>query len=391
MIWGWLHRHPRAVDLALVALLLVLGAGAAVRNEQHEAAAIALGVAATLTLLARRQHPLAVVLLVGAATLAMIALGVWALPLPLGVALYTLMAARPQAGERAAGIAVIVAVTISVLSSRLEFGAGAARSVFLIAAALLGDSVGSRRAYVREIEEKAERLERERESETRRAAAEEQARIARELHDVIAHALSVIVVQAGAADDAFELDAERAREPVRAIDVAARAALADLRRVLGVLQESAEYAPQPGLAQLDQLIEQVRATGLDVALEIQGARAPLPAAVDLSAYRIVQEALTNTLKHSPGAWARVTVAYEPNELVLSVEDDGHGPREDHELGGAGGGHGLVGMRERAAVYGGVVQAGRGADGGFAVRARLPTRPLVPGGELNLTTTEEVPA
>ena len=366
MIWGWLHRHPRAVDLALVALLLVLGAGAAVRNEQHEAAAIVLGVAATLTLLARRQHPLAVVLLVGAATLAMIALGVWALPLPLGVALYTLMAARPQAGERAAGIAVIVAVTISVLSSRLEFGAGAARSVFLIAAALLGDSVGSRRAYVREIEAKAERLERERESETRRAAAEEQARIARELHDVIAHALSVIVVQAGAADDAFELDAERAREPVRAIDVAARAALADLRRVLGVLQESAEYAPQPGLAQLDQLIEQVRATGLDVALEIQGARAPLPAAVDLSAYRIVQEALTNTLKHAGAEHVRVGIRYG-KRLELEVRDDGRGPRN----GGGRNGRGLVGMNERVTVLGGILATGPAPGGGFRVAAEIP--------------------
>jgi signal transduction histidine kinase len=128
-----------------------------------------------------------------------------------------------------------------------------------------------------------------------------------------------------------------------------------------------------------------------VELRVTGDAVDLPPGIDLSAYRIVQEALTNTLKHSPGARARVTVAYEPNEIVLSVEDDGEGPRDDYELGGAGGGHGLAGMRERAAVYGGVVQAGRGSDGGFAVRARLPTRPLVPGGELSPTTTQEVPA
>jgi signal transduction histidine kinase len=159
--------------------------------------------------------------------------------------------------------------------------------VFLIAAAVLGDSMGSRRAYVSEIEQKADRLERERESENRRAAAEEQARIARELHDVIAHALSVIVVQAGAADDAFGVDPARAREPIRAIDSAARAALGDLRRVLGILQSSTEYEPQPRLDQLDRLVDQVRATGLHVSVEFEGALRPLPTAVDLSAFRIV--------------------------------------------------------------------------------------------------------
>ena len=127
---------------------------------------------------------------------------------------------------------------------------------------------------MREIEEKADRLERERESESRRATAEEQARIARELHDIVAHALSVIVAQSGAADDAFERDPAQAREPIRAINSAARAALADLRRVLGILQDSAEYEPQPGLDQLDGLVEQIRATGLDVSLEVEGAPRP---------------------------------------------------------------------------------------------------------------------
>src|SRR5204862_7217333 len=142
---------------------------------------------------------------------------------------------REQRAERAVGFASILAVAIAVLAAgSLDFGAAAARVVFLIAAALLGDSIGSRRAYVREIEEKAARLEREQEIEARRAAAEEQARIARELHDVVAHALSVIVVQAGAADDAFDRDLDAARSSIRAVDESARAALADLRRVLGI-------------------------------------------------------------------------------------------------------------------------------------------------------------
>ena len=159
---------------------------------------------------------------------------------------------------------------------------------------------------MREIEEKARRLEREREAEAQRVVAEEQSRIARELHDVVAHALSVIVVQAAAADDVFEVEPRRAREPIRAIELAARAALGDLRRVLGIIQDGAEYEPQPGLARLDSLVEQVRATGLDVALEFEGAARPLPAAVDLSAYRIVQEALTNTLKHAGAEHATVS-------------------------------------------------------------------------------------
>jgi signal transduction histidine kinase len=366
MIWGWLSRHPRALDVTLVALVLAAGIGAAFHHGRHLAVAVTLSVVAGLPLVARRGHPRAVALVVGAATVAMAALGVWDVPLALGVAVYTLAASRSRAGSPGVGVVVIAAVAIAVFSSGLDFGGGAARIVFLIAAALLGDSVGSRRAYVREIEEKAERLEREREGETRRAAAEEQARIARELHDVIAHALSVIVVQAGAADDAFELDPQRAREPVRAIDTAARAALADLRRVLGVLQGEAEYEPQPGLARLDELIQQVRATGLDIALEIQGARKPLPAAVDLSAYRIVQEALTNTLKHAGAEHVRVRVGYG-NRLELEVQDDGRGP-----VNGAGAqGKGLVGMRERVSMLGGRLAAGPTPGGGYRVAAEIP--------------------
>src|SRR5205823_6368619 len=298
------------VDLSIVGLLLAVGVGAAVENRHSEATAVALSVAETLPLCVRRRLPVAIVVVVTAVVLAMIALGVWLVPLPLGVALYTLTSVREQRAERAVGFASILAVAIAVLAAgSLDFGAGAARVVFLIAAAVLGDSIGSRRAYVREIEEKAARLEREGESEARRAAAEEQARIARELHDVVAHALSVIVVQAGAADDAFELDPTRAREPIRAIDSAARAALADLRRVLGVLQNSAEYEPQPRLDELDRLIDQVRATGLHVSLEIEGPLRPLPAAVELSAFRIVQEALTNSLKHAAADHVRIRIRY----------------------------------------------------------------------------------
>jgi signal transduction histidine kinase len=365
MIWNWLRRHPLLVDLALVALLLFFTIGVAA-HRGPTGAEIPLGIAETLPLLWRRRQPLFVVVVVTAIALAMVATGVWLLPLQLAVALYTLATTRPSRDVRLAGIGAIVALTIALPISRsFEFGNGASRIVFLVAAWLLGDSVGSRRAYVREIEEKAERLERERESEARRAAAEEQARIARELHDVVAHALSVIVVQAGAADDVFEVDPGRAREPIRAIDSAARAALADLRRVLGILQHDAAYEPQPGLHRLDRLLEQVRATGLQVALEVEGAERALPAAVDLSAYRIVQEALTNTLKHARADRVRVRVRYG-EQLTLEIQDDGRG-----KVNGDAGGNGLIGMRERVALLGGSVATGAAPGGGYRVSAQIP--------------------
>ena len=237
--------------------------------------------------------------------------------------------------------------------------------MFLIAGWLLGDSIGSRRAYVHEIEEKAARLERERETDARRIVAEEQARIARELHDVVAHALSVIVVQAGAAQEVFDLDPSRARAPIQAINAAARSALTDLRRVLGILHEETAYEPQPGLARLDGLIAQVRATGLEVAFEIEGSPGQLSPAVDLSAYRIIQEALTNTLKHSAAEHARVSVRYG-QDLQLVIRDDGHGAAD-----GAYAGHGLTGMRQRVAMLGGTVDTESPTTGGYLVTARIP--------------------
>jgi signal transduction histidine kinase len=368
MIWSWLRRHPWLVDLLLVGFLLVVGVAAAVRNGRHEQAAIALSIVEVLPLLLRRRFPVPVVVFMTAVAVTMIAVGVWAVPLQLGVALYTLMSVSERRAERAVGIAAILAVAIAVLTvGGIEFGAGAARVVFLIAASLLGDSIGSRRAYVREIEEKADRLEREQKSEARRATAEEQARIARELHDIVAHALSVIVVQAGAAEDAFELDPARAREPIRAIDSAARAALTDLRGVLGVLQDSTEYEPQPSLGRLDRLIDQIRATGLNVVLEYEGSPRPLSTAIELSAYRIVQEALTNTLKHADAEHVRVRIRYGPR-LEIEVSDDGGGG--GNATGGTDG-NGLVGMRARVALLGGVLTTGPLPGGGYRVATEIP--------------------
>jgi signal transduction histidine kinase len=364
MIWNWLRRHPLLVDVGLVAVLLAVTIIVATHNS-HTTASIVLGTIETLPLLWRRRRPLAVVVVVTAAALAIVALDLRLLPFQLALALYTLAAISGTRTARLTGIASIAAVAVALgATGYSQFGDSAARVVFLVAAWLLGDSIGSRRAYVHEIEEKAGRLEREREAEAQRVVAEEQARIARELHDVVAHALSVIVVQAAAADDVFEVEPRRAREPIRAIELAARAALGDLRRVLGIIQDGAEYEPQPGLARLDSLVEQVRATGLEVSLEFEGAARPLPAAVDLSAYRIVQEALTNTLKHAGAEHATVRVRYG-DELALEIRDDGTGGVE------ADPGSGLVGMRERVAMLGGRVDTGPRPDGGYLVSAQIP--------------------
>ena len=366
MIWNWLSRRPLLVDVSLVGLLLFVTIAAAV-HRGDSVAGVALGTAETLPLLVRRQRPVLVLGVVTAVVLVMIAAGFWVLPFQLGLALYTLATICERRQAVAAGGVAALAVTVTLAGvGQLQFGDSLSRLVFLVALWLLGDSIGSRRAYVREIEEKADRLEHGREADARRAAAEEQARIARELHDVVAHALSVIVVQAAAADDVFEVEPARAREPIRAIETAARAALGDLRRVLGVLHEDAGYEPQPGLERLDSLVEQVRATGLAVSLEIQGAPQALPAAVDLSAYRIVQEALTNTLKHSGAEHASVRVRYG-DPLALEVRDDGSGA----VLSDAPEGNGLIGMRERAAMLGGSVDAGDAPNGGYVVSARLP--------------------
>ncbi len=366
MIGNLLRRHPLIVDVAVVLVLLTLSLGTAAHRDEP-ASAFVLAVAGTLPLLRRRQQPLLVLAVVTATAVGTIAIDAWLFPFQLAVALYTLAASAEPRTVRLVGLGSVAATALALaVASYGAFGDLAARVVFCVAAWLFGDSVGSRRAYVREIEEKAERLEHERQTEARRAVAEEQARIARELHDVVAHALSVIIVQAGAAEDVFEKDPSRARQPIRSIDTAARSALADLRRVLGILQDGVEYEPQPGLARLDRLVEQVRATGLDVAVEIAGSPRPLPAAIDLSAYRIVQEALTNALKHADASRVDVRIHYGET-LELDVRDDGRGSTNGH------GGNGIVGMRERVALLGGSIETGSGPSGGFRVAAALPLK------------------
>jgi signal transduction histidine kinase len=233
-----------------------------------------------------------------------------------------------------------------------------------------GRYLGRRRLEADSLRERAARLEIEREEKARLAVIEERARIARELHDVVAHSVSVIVVQARGGRRVLALDPEEARQAFDAIESTGRHALAEMRRLLGLLRRSDDelaLAPQPSVSRLAELVEQLRAAGLPVDVSIEGEAVELPPGVDLSAYRIVQEALTNTLKHADGAKAQVVVRYRGADLELEICDDGAGV----VTADGDGGQGLIGMRERVAVYGGEFESGYRQGGGYGVRVRLP--------------------
>src|SRR5918994_7484408 len=238
---------------------------------------------------------------------------------------------------------------------------------------LVGWSLRERTQQTEAAEERARIAELEREVAARVAVAEERGRIARELHDVVAHAVSVIVLQVGAVRHRMPDSAAADQEALRNVEEAGRTALAEMRRLLAAMRDddaAPELAPSPGLDDLDRLLHDVRAAGLDVSVEVRGDPVPLPRGLDLSAYRIVQEALTNSLKHSGADAAEVVVAYTPGELSLQVRDHGRdGGRA--KLGANGGGHGLIGIRERVKLFDGDLDAGPAPGGGFLVRARLP--------------------
>lgn len=369
MIWTWLRRHPVLLDVGLTLFVLAPALVHAVQRFRPEAG-VPLALVQCLPLVVRRRHPVAVLAVTAAAT-AVIA-GIWTFynPLPAGVALFTVAYTCERGTSLRAGAAglAILAVPVWHLAGWTHGFGFLGRLVGFVIAWLIGDSLGTRGRYVDALEERAERLEREREAEAARARAEEQARIARELHDVIAHSLSVVVVQAAAANDVFESRPSRAHEALRTIEETGRGALDELRRLRGAVRDSdAEYAPQPGLDRLDELLERVRASGLEVELQIEGKPQPLPVALELSAYRVVQEALTNTLKHAGATHVEVALRYADGGLDVEVRDDGSG----NGGGGGGSGRGLIGMRERVAAFGGTLAAGPAPTGGFAVAARFP--------------------
>jgi signal transduction histidine kinase len=243
-------------------------------------------------------------------------------------------------------------------------------TAFVLVAWLAGRGLRTRTRLTEELHEAAVRAQEAHEEEIARAAADERRRIAREMHDVVAHSVSVMVVQAGGARRILERDPRRAVEAAAHIEDVGRAALAEMRRLLGVLhhgEDDAGRAPQPTLRELGRLVERSRAAGLPVTLEVQGTPQPLPPGKDLAAYRVIQEALTNAIKHAGAAPTSVTVRWQPSVLVLEIVDRGGAGMN----GSNGSGHGLVGMEERVRLYDGTLRTGRVAGGGFEVVARLP--------------------
>ena len=243
-------------------------------------------------------------------------------------------------------------------------------NLFLIAGWLIGRYLRARRSVTDRLQQETMRLAEDREARAREAVAEERARIARELHDIVAHTLGTIVLQAAAADARFDREPERARTALRTIEATGRQALGEMRRLLGLLREAdvePGRTPQPGMHDITALVEGVRTAGQPVELDVEGEPIPLPPGLGLATYRVVQEALTNVVKHAGGAPARVRLAFGGDALAVSVTDTGcaAGAADD------GAGQGLVGMRERVSIFGGDLFTGRRPDGGFVVEARFP--------------------
>jgi signal transduction histidine kinase len=291
-----------------------------------------------------------------------------------GMGAAVLLGSQRDAMLARVGLVIVVAGSLTVVRNGPQSSSDDLISVpaMFAIAWLVGWALRERTERTEAAEERAERAEREREAAARVAVAEERARIARELHDVVAHAVSVIVLQVGAVRHRMPENASADREALRNVEEAGRTALAEMRRLLNAMRDegdTAELVPHPGLADLPTLVRDVGAAGLAVDLRVLGEPEPLPAGLDLSAYRIVQEGLTNSLKHAGGGRTEVTVAYEPEALRLEVRDHGH----VNGTGLEGAGHGLVGIRERVKIFGGEMSAGPAPGGGFLVRVRLRLR------------------
>jgi signal transduction histidine kinase len=336
----------------------------------------ALALLHTLPLAARRRFPGTVLALCVASGLAVATLGV---PELLGIAILVAVYSVAAYGARWVSLAGLAAAELGSAAVQLTQGSfqwptPITNALVIAAAWLLGHFVGVRRAYTARLEQTAE-LERARAEQARQAVAEERLRLARELHDVVAHSISVIAVQSGVGAHVAKTQPEEAAKALAAIEATSRAALTELRRLLGVLRQEDEpqgdLAPVPGLADLDGLLAEGAKAGLAVRLQVEGRPAQLPAGVDLSAYRIVQEALTNVVKHAGPARAQVTIRYRDHEVMVEVTDDGRGAAAPTSNGRARVGHGLIGMRERVAVFGGDLEVGPRPGGGFRVAARLP--------------------
>jgi signal transduction histidine kinase len=366
-------RLLRAADPILVwALIAVAAAQALAAPIASRPVSLGIALLTTVPLLARRSHPVAAAMLSTAAGLVPSHGYVYVGYVAAFVLFYSVAAHVDD--PRTVGLTVAAGCGLAVAGSWIHgavFGDYFAALSAVVAPAIVGRFVRHQRAQAARLRELAADLEREREHRVAAALSDERARIARELHDVIAHQVSVIAIQADAAEAALDVDPGRAQPPLAAIRAAAQDALSEMRRLLTVLRDPGDdvdpTAPQPGLAQLPELVERACGLGIPVSLEQRGEPVPLPAGVDLSAYRILQEALTNVHKHAADAATHITVCWWTDRIELDVLDEGGGVERD---GQPATGHGLVGMRERARLLGGSLAAGT-VNGGFRVHAVLP--------------------
>jgi signal transduction histidine kinase len=377
---------PHAIDalLAFGFTAAALGTAAARVGENDgfrddDLFGIALLLLQTLPIAARSVAPLVALIVSVAAISLHIGLGYEGVPAGTFAALVILYSAASLTDMREGILAgLIAAAGITIYFTTDRGNPTLAQAVGTYATYAVGWGLGmyarSRREYTNVVEERASLLERERGVRAREAVANERARIARELHDIVGHALNLIVIQAGGAQRVFQSKPELARNSLISIESTGRQALTDMERMLGMLRDTQaagdELSPQPGLGDVERLAAQVSEAGLPVDVSVEGTPVELSSSVNLSAYRIIQEALTNALKHAGPTHARVKVRYASDSLELEITDDGRGTSEDRTDGGLGG-RGLIGMKERVAVFGGELNFGPRPEGGFRVHVRLP--------------------
>lgn len=374
------------VDLGIAAcLLLALGGHLATRPAAN-AYTVPSFVAAAVAVTVRRRVPFVALGAMAAAAAVAVGGGAAGVALPLlGFPMYTVASTAPRGRALVALAATGAVVLTGALMAELRHASGSNAAfgiVLAVAAWFVGDSVRVRRAYTAGIAEQSAQRQREAVERAQRSVAEERLQIARELHDVVAHSLSVIAVQSGVGRHVIDANPTEAKRALAAVEATSRSALTELRHMLGVLRRDdgrpAALAPAPGLGRLEELAAQVRAAGIPVILDVHAtAVAGLSPGAELSVFRVVQEALTNVVKHAGPASARVEIRDEPGMLVVEVTDDGLGdvlavvPSDGGNGDGADGHHGIVGMRERAGLFGGSLDAAPRPEGGFRVIARLP--------------------
>ncbi len=391
----WLRQHPIAADallgavlgaVAVIGLLTIDPDTVSASNRDADALGVLLLVAQGALLAVRRRWPIPVLWLG-----ALVLVPYWILDyvdtgatIIMLLLLYTAAAncERDRALPHGVGvILVLVGVMVAgVIASEEDLPAIAVvGNVIIFATAwILGDSMRNRRAYLAEVEARAERAEAEQESAARRAVQEERNRIARELHDVVAHSVSVMVVQAGAARRVLDRHPDQTEESLEIIERTGRSALDELRRVLGVLRSEHAHAstePQPTADDIAELVREWRDAGHPVQLRVDGTPTDVAPGIGLTMYRVVQEALTNVMKHAGPATATVDLRYRPDAVTIIVTDDGRGPAADVDRVPSTG-HGLIGMRERVELFGGELAVGPRPGGGFQVRATLPVTSTV---------------